>query len=127
MTTDELAAALHACASGLYPHEAGVALLISSGAFLHRSDFAGRFIEHATSSVVAMAAIDWEAAITALGRGELPCSAGEQRILLLSASLAEGIPVDLRDAAAGLDDRNIQQLVTAIRHASGKRPDSSGY
>ncbi len=127
MTTDELAAALHACASGLYPLEAGVALLISSGAFLHRSDFAGRFIEHATSSCVAMAAIDWEAAVTALGSGELPCSGGERRVLLLSASLAAGIPVDLRDASTGLDDRNIQRLVTAIRHASGKRPESRGY
>jgi hypothetical protein len=127
MTTDELTAALHACASGLYPLEAGVALLISSGAFLHRSDFAGRFIGHSTSSGLAMAAIDWQAAVTALGSGELSCSGGERRVLLLSASLADGIPVDLRDAATGLDDRNIQRLVTAIRHASGKRPESRGY
>lgn len=127
MKADELSAALHACASGLYPLEAGVSLLISSGAFLHRSDFADRFIEHAASSGVAMAAIDWEAAVTALGRGDLPCSGGEQRLLKLSASLADGIPVDLRDAATGLDDRNIQRLVTAIWHASGKRLESSGY
>jgi len=127
MTTDDLAAALHACAAGLYPLEAGVALLAASEAFLHRPDFADRFIEHATSSGIAMAAIDWEAAVTALGSGELPCSGGERRVLLLSASLAAGIPVDLRDAATGLDDRNIQRLITAIRHASGKRPESSGY
>ena len=62
-----------------------------------------------------MAAIDWEAAVTALGRGELPCSGGERRLLRPSASLADGIPVDLCDAATGLDDRNIQRLVTAIR------------
>ena len=127
MTTDELAAALRACAAGLYPLEAGVALLTASGAFLHRPDFTGRFIDHATSGGTAMAAIDWEAAVAALGSVELPCSGGERRVLLLSASLADGIPVDLRDAAAGLDDRNIQRLVTAIRHASGKRPESSGY
>jgi hypothetical protein len=126
MTTDELAAALRACAAGLYPLEAGVALLTASGAFLHRPDFTGRFIDHATSGDTAMAAIDWKAAVTALGSVEL-CSGGERRVLLLSASLADGIPVDLRDAAAGLDDRNIQRLVTAIRHASGKRPESSGY
>jgi hypothetical protein len=41
---------------------------------------------------------------------------------MLSASLAGGIPVDLRDAATGLDDRNIQRLLTAIQHASGQRP-----
>ncbi len=127
MTTDELTTALHACAAGLYPLEAGVALLIASGAFLHRPDFAGRFIEHGTSSGTAMAAIDWDAAVTALNAGELPCSGGERRVLLLSASLAAGIPADLRDAATGLDDRNVQRLITAIRHASGKRPESSGY
>jgi len=38
------------------------------------------------------------------------------------SGLAHGIPVDLPDAATGLDDRNIQRLVTAILHASGKRP-----
>ncbi len=127
MKTGDLPAALRACASGLYPLEAGVSLLISSGTFLHRSDFAGRFIEHATSNSVPMAAIDWESAITALSRGELPCSGGERRLLTLSASLADGIPVDLRDAATALDDRNIQRLVTAILHASGKRPASWGY
>ena len=125
MKPDELATALAACASGLYPLEAGVALLTSSGAFLRRRDFADRFIEHGTSNGTAMAAIDWKAAVAALKGGELPCSAGERRILLLAASLADGIPVDLGDAATGLDDENIQRLVTAIRHASGKRPVTS--
>lgn len=127
MKADELAAALQACASGLYPLEAGVALLASSGAFLHRSDFASRFIEHGTSNGIEMAAIDWEAAAAALDGGGLPCSAGERRILFLSASLAAGIPVDLRDAVTGLDDSNIQKLVTAILHASGKRPETTEY
>jgi len=127
MTDDDLAAALHACAAGLYPLEAGVALLAGSRAFLYRPDFAGKFIEHGTSGGTAMAAIDWDAAVAALNQGELPCSGGERRIFLLSASLAGGIPADLRDAATGLDDRNIRQLLTAILHASGKRPETSGY
>ena len=126
MTTDELTAALHACAAGLYPLEAGVALLIAEGTFLRRGDFTTRFIEHGTSSGTAMAAIDWDGAITALHAGELPCSGGERRLLKLSASLAGGIPVDLRDTATGLDDRNIQRLVIAILHASGKRPEPGG-
>jgi len=46
---------------------------------------------------------------------------------MLSASLAGGIPVDLRDAVTGLDDDNIARLVTAILHAAGKRPETSGY
>ena len=127
MTTDDLTAALHACADGLYPLEAGVALLAGSGAFLHRPDFAGRFIEHGNSGGTEMATIDWDAAVAALASGGLPSSGGERRLLLLSASLAAGIPVDLRDTVTGLDDRNIQRLLTAIRHASGKRPENSGY
>ncbi len=125
MTTDNLVAALRSCATGLYPLEAATELFISNGTFLHRHDFTSRFIEQGTSisdGTTPMAAIDWNAAITALQAGELSCSGGERRILLLSASLAAGIPVDLRDTATGLDDANIARLLTAIRHASGKRP-----
>jgi ABC-type transport system involved in cytochrome bd biosynthesis fused ATPase/permease subunit len=69
-----------------------------------------------------MAAIDWGAAITALQAGELPCSGGERRILQLAAALAAGIPVDLRDTVTGLDNDNAARLLTAIGHATGKRP-----
>jgi len=126
MTTSELAAALRACAHGPYPLEAGIALLISSGAFLHRPDFTGRFIEQGTSGGTAMAAVDWDAAVNALASGGVPCS-DERRLLQLAVSLAGGITVDLRDVITGLDDRNIGRLITAILHASGKRPETSGY
>jgi hypothetical protein len=69
-----------------------------------------------------MAEIDWAAAITALDAGDLPCSGGEQRMLRLAASLADGIPVDLRDALTGIDHCNIQLVITAVLHASGQRP-----
>jgi hypothetical protein len=36
------------------------------------------------------------------------------------ASLAGGIPVNLQDAITGLDGRNIQLLLAAIRRASGR-------
>jgi hypothetical protein len=49
VTTDDLTAALRACAAGLYPLEAGTELLISNGTFLHRDDFTTRFIQHSTS------------------------------------------------------------------------------
>jgi hypothetical protein len=130
MTTDDLADALRACAAGLYPLEAGTALLAASETFLRRGDFTSRFIQHGTSisdGTTPMASIDWDAAITALHAGELPCSRGERRILELSASLAGGIPVDLREAVTGLDDGNIARLITAILHASGKRPGNSGH
>lgn len=66
-----------------------------------------------------MAAIDWATAATALAAGELPCSGGERRILLLAASLAGGIPVDLRDAVTGIDQHSTRHLIAAIGHASG--------
>jgi hypothetical protein len=124
VTPRALALALADCAAGLYPLEAGIALLTGHGTFLHREDFTSRFIQHGTSGGTAMAAIDWDAAVTALHAGELPCSAGERRVLEAAASLAAGIPVDLRDTATGLDARNIQRLITAISHASGSRPSN---
>ena len=74
-----------------------------------------------------MAAIDWDAAVSALHTGDLPCSGGERRVLLLSVSLAGGIPIQLRDTVTGLDDRNTALLVTAIRHATGKPPENRGH
>ena len=121
MNTDDLAAALRNCAAGLLPLEAGTELLIANGTFLHRDDFTSRFIDHGTSGGTPMAAIDWDAAVTAITAGALPCSAGERRILLLSASLAAGTPVSLRDTVTGIDDANISRLLTAIGHAAGKR------
>lgn len=47
--------------------------------------------------------------------------------MVLPASLACGIPIDLRDAGIGLDHRDIRRLVTVIRHTSGKRTESRGY
>lgn len=122
MTTTALAAALTNCATGLYPLEAGVALLIDHGTFLLRDDFTSRFIEHGTSGGTPMAAIVWAAAITALNAGQLPCSSGEQRILRLAASLADGIPVSLSDTVTGLDQRNLRLVTIAVRHAGGQRP-----
>jgi hypothetical protein len=42
--------------------------------------------------------------------------------LAAAASIAVGIPVDLRDTATGLDARNVQELITAINHAADRRP-----
>lgn len=121
MDTDHLATALMACATGIYAAEAGVALLIANRTFLRRDDFTSRFIRTGTS-ITLMADIDWDAAITALNSGDLPCSGGERRILQLAAGLAAGIPVDLRDTVTGLDNDNAARLLTAIGHATGKRP-----
>jgi len=92
MSTDDLTKALQACAAGLYPLEAGVTLLVSNETFLRRDDFTSRFVTCGANGASPMAAIEWNAAITALASGTLPCSGGERRILQLAASLAAGTP-----------------------------------
>ncbi|HEX8932861.1 MAG TPA: hypothetical protein VF788_01415 [Pseudonocardiaceae bacterium] len=118
----ELSAALRAHASGIYCLEAAAKLIIGHHTLLYRSDFTG-FIVTDLSIIddTEIASIDWPAAISALDTGELPCSGGEQRILRLAASLADGIPVSLRDTLIGLDDRNIKLVVTAVLHTSGRQ------
>lgn len=116
--------ALRACARGIHPLEAGTGLLIDCGSWLHREDFTSRFITVETSisdGVTLLAATDWETAVTALHTGELPASGGERRMLLLAASIAGGTPVSRYDVLPGVDQHNIQLLITAIRRASGNR------
>ena len=119
---DVLAAGLRAHAQGLYCLEAAAELLIAKS-WLHRDDFTSRFVtaHPGIGSGQLMTVIDWPAAVAALGSG-LACSGGEQRMLKITASLADGIPVDLRDTLTGLDDRNVQLLITAVLHASGQCP-----
>jgi hypothetical protein len=116
MTASPLPAALRAGAQGLYALEAATGLIIAHGTWLARDDFRG-FIYHGAGT----AAVDWEAVTRALNAGELPSSAGESRLLQLAASLAGQAPVILGDVVTGLDDRNIQMLVRAVLHASGRR------
>ena len=123
MTPAQLAAALRAQAHGLHCLEAAADLLINHGHFLRRNGFAERFIHlgiSITDSATNMAVIDWAATIAALDASELPCPGGEQRVL----RLADGTPVDLRDALTGLDHHTTNLVVTAILHAAGKRDTS---
>ena len=123
--TSRLYQALRACAAGIYPAEAGVGLLIGHDNWLHRSDFTGPFVRTGVSladGITALAEVDWAAAIAALDAGDLPCSGGEQRMLRLAGSIADGTPVSLRDTLSGIDHRNVQLVITAVLHASGQRP-----
>ena len=122
--TGTIIAALRAHAAGLHPDEAGTELLIGHGGILLREDFAG-FVHTGTSisdGTTLMAWIDWDAALSALHDGQIPLCGGEQRILQLAASIAEGFPVSLRDTLPGLDVRNLALVITAIRHAAGQHP-----
>ena len=68
-----------------------------------------------------MAWINWDTVVAALDTGLLPVSGGEKRILRVAASLAAGHPVSLRDAIPGLDERSLDLVTAAIRHAAGQR------
>ena len=65
-----------------------------------------------------VAVIDFAAAADAV-RGVLPCSDGERQVLLMAASIAGGIPVDLREAALCMDAVNAARAARAICHAAG--------
>ena len=118
-----LHAALRACAQGIYAAEAGIDLLINNGTWLLRKDFTKRFVhlDNSTLDDTALGDIDWAAAVKALNTGDLPCSGGEQSVLRLAASLADGLPINLRDAVTGIDHRNVELLVAAVLHASGQQ------
>jgi hypothetical protein len=67
-----------------------------------------------------VAAVDFTAAAEAV-QGMLPCSDGERQVLLVAASIAEGIPVDLREAALCMDAANAARAARAVCHAAGRR------
>jgi hypothetical protein len=103
-------------------------LLIGNGAWLSREDFletALEFSEEAGDGRV-MASVDFTAAALALDAGALPCSGGEGRVLQVAASIAAGVPVDLRDALTGLDAANAALAAGAVLHASGHRAAEAG-
>ena len=67
-----------------------------------------------------VAAVDFTAAAEAV-QGVLPCSDGERQVLLVAASIAEGIPVDLREAALCMDAASAARAARAVCHAAGCR------
>jgi len=121
---DPVADALVADAEGKGTIEAAVMLLARSGSWLDREDFAGRFITGDDGAP--SASVDWEADVTALDAGELPCTGGEQRILRLAASLAAGTPVSLNDALPRAGERDAALAVAAVAHAVGQTWLSNG-
>jgi hypothetical protein len=115
-----LACLLRDAADGMLPDMAAADLIIRHGHFLHEPAF--RRIIAAGASVTdgqPFAVIRWNAAITALENGYLCCSGSERAVLLIAASLAEGVPVSLRDCLGSLDRRNITLVTGAITAANG--------
>jgi hypothetical protein len=110
-------------AKGLFTAEAAVELLIGHRSWLYREDFLEIAVEfgQGIASGAVMAAVDFEAAARALEAGALPCSGGEGRVLRIAASIAGGVPVDLGEAVAGLDENNAVLAAAAVLHAAGHR------
>ena len=115
--------ALRVWAKGLLCTEAAIGLLIGNRSWLFREDFREIAVEFGREVFGGrvMAAVDFGAAASALETGVLPCSAGEGRVLRIAASIAEGVPVDLREAVTGLDASNIVLVAEAVLHAAGHR------
>ncbi len=67
-----------------------------------------------------VAVVDFAAAADAV-QGVLACSDGERQVLLVAASIAAGIPVDLREAALCMDAVNAARAAQAVCHAAGRR------
>ena len=110
-------------AKGLLCLEAAVELLIGNRSWLLREDFLEIAVESGWEvfSRRPMAAVDFVAVADALEAGVLPCSGGEGRVLRIAASIAEGVPVDMREAVTGLDEDNAVLAAAAVLRAAGHR------
>ena len=97
-------------------------MLIGHRAWLLRDDFLQVAVEIEWEPFRGreVAAVDFAAAADAV-HGVLPCSDGERQVLLVAASIAGGIPVDLREAALCMDRVNAARVAQAVCHAAGRR------
>jgi hypothetical protein len=114
---------LRAHAEGLSCAVAAVELLIGHAMWLRRMDFVDRFVDSAggLAGETVLAWVDWRAVASELDAGGFPCSDGEAQVLRIAASLAEGVPVDLGEAVAGLDGVTIGLVAAAVVRANGRR------
>ncbi len=77
-------------------------------------------VEHEPFRGRDVAVVDFAAAADAV-QGVLPCSDGERQVVLVAASIAAGVPVDLREAALCMDAANAARAARAVCHAAGCR------
>jgi hypothetical protein len=105
---------------------AAVELLIGHRFWLRREDFLEGFVEFDVdeASGRSLAFVDWTAVVAGLRSGRLVCSDSQGQVLAIAASLAEGIPVDLRDALCGLDGPTVALVLAAVGTATGHGPGS---
>jgi len=118
---DQLHERLLAHVRGLHHSMAAVELIIAHRCWLHRTDFRERFLFTTTDfdTGTTSTCIEWTCAVDALNQHDLPCSGSEARILRIAASIARGVPVDLRDALTELDTANTALIAQAVTRATG--------
>jgi hypothetical protein len=112
---EDLTVGLRAWAAGLWCLQAAVELLIGHRVWLRRADFRRCAVGVSDDGVW----LDLTAAAAALEAGGLACASSDRQVLLLAASLAEGVPIDLCDAVTGLDASNAALVVAAVAQAAG--------
>jgi hypothetical protein len=119
---------MRAWAKGLPCAEAAVELLIGHRWWLRRRDFAGVAVKPGRNAFTGtvVAEVDFAAAVAALESGVLACSSGERQLLRVAASIAGGIPVDLREAVTSLDEGSAVLAAAAVLHAAGHRCPGAG-
>jgi hypothetical protein len=111
MSTD-IAEQLREWATGSYPLEAAVELLIRA--------HGGRFTDPSHPWVDRIGADRaWLAADQIDPESTGALSGGEQRLLAIVGSLADGLPVDLHHALPGLDRPTLDLVLAALAHAGG--------
>jgi hypothetical protein len=116
----QLTCLLQDSATGQPADLAAVELLARHNHFLHLPQFR-RLIATGSSVLTGehVLTIRWQAAITALETGRLPCTGSERAVLRIAASTGDhDIPVHLRNALGSLDQRNITLATAAITQAN---------
>lgn len=127
LTVQDLTAALRAQAAGSQPAEAAVLLLIEQGDWLERATFRP-FVDYTDDPELVgdtpLARIRWADAIAALDAGELRASGAPSKTLRVAASYGAGIPVDMREnAAGGLGRVHAAYIRRAVARATGGEPE----
>lgn len=117
---NELRDAIRLYADGTLCLQAAAEILIAQD-WLRRNDFTRRFVtcHQSLSDSRLLAIIDWQGLTTSLDTGTFHCSAGEKRMLRLTASLAQGTPVNLAETLTGIDHNNAQLVAKAVLQAAG--------
>ncbi len=117
---EDLVAALHEHAAGLFADTAAIDLLTRHHTWLARPEFHRHIqVGRCQTTGAPVAYIRWRSALAALAARRLPCSTSEADVLRIAAALGADIPLHLRRVLGGFDRHNIGLVTDAITLANG--------